>query len=61
MKYIIGEFYYLRKDHKPLQRNERVEIVGRKKVGKRTYVDVKNIDNIVVKGISSGELNARPR
>ncbi len=60
MKYKVGEFYYLRKDYSVLCKNDRVEIVFRRKKGKDTFVDVKDINNRRVNGVPSNILKKRP-
>ena len=60
MKYKVGEFYYLKKDYSILCKNDRVQIVFRRKKSKDTIVDVKDINNRRVNGISSKVLRKRP-
>ena len=60
MKYNIGEVYYLRKDYRILCKNGRVEIIIRRKRGKDTLVDVKDINNRRVDRIPSNILRKHP-
>lgn len=59
--YNIGESYYLKRNYRTLSENERVEIVGRRKIGKDTIVDVADINNKVTRNVSVKKLRKRPR
>lgn len=59
--YNVGEIYYLKRDYKNLSENDRVEIVARRKIGKDTFVDVIDINNVVTLNVSVKKLRKRAR
>ena len=61
MRYVIGSFYYLKKDIHGAKENEKVKIVSRKKKGKKTYVSIETKSLSVIHGISFKILRARKR
>ena len=60
MKYNIGEMYYLRKAYGILRKNDRIEIIFRRKIGKKTYLDVRDINNTRINRVPSNILRKRP-
>ena len=52
--------YYLRKDYGILRKNDRIEIIFRRKIGKKTYLDVRDINNTRINRVPSNILRKRP-
>lgn len=60
-RYTVGGIYYMKRDYKNLSENDRVEIVARRKIGKDTFVDVIDINNVVTLSVSVKKLRKRAR
>ncbi len=61
MKYPVGGVYYMKSKVGPLNENERIVIVARRKVGRQTILDVTDINNNRVNNVKYHKLRKRPR
>lgn len=60
-KYRVGDRWYMKRDYKNLQENEGVTIVNVYKKGRKTILDVQDINNVIITGVSFRKLRKRPR
>lgn len=61
MKYKKGDTFYMKSNYYSFFENERITIVNVRKCGKKTYVDISNINNEMIKNVSVKRLRKRPR
>lgn len=60
-KYQVNDYFYMKRGFKGLKENEKVKIVNVYKKGKDTIVDVKDINNNTITGVSVKMLRKRMR